>query len=285
MGAIPAARKTLQAVVRNPILFAAAIAIAIGSGAVSASSQIPLIGVFISFVLGIGFFFLEPFLAGGLLGMGREALSGEPTVDTFTENGKRVYLRLLAARFIEWIIGLIFFGGFLLVGIILFIIFVGAGSVISGTPDAAVGALGILGILLFIGGFVVVTLIYYVIGFFIQFHPAAIVVEDASLIESLKRSVNVVKSDPLGALGYSILVTLISGTIGAIPALYVSLAGGAVEVIAQEDPQALLGLGVMNATIFFGLFVVIQTLLLPFLLTYHVAFYLDATEDNPDNMN
>jgi hypothetical protein len=48
-------------------------------------------------------------------------------------------------------------------------------------------------------------------------------------------------------------------------------------VIAQENPEALLGLGLLNAGIYFGLFVVIQTLLLPFLRTYHVAFYVDET--------
>jgi hypothetical protein len=276
MGALPAAQKTLHAIVRNPILLVVALALAIGSGAVAASSQIPLVGFLVSIVFGIIFFFVEPFLAGGLLGMGREALAGETELETFPDEGKRVYLRLLAARLAEWIISLVLFGALFVVAVLLLIVLVGIGSLSDGS-ETIIGALGLVGLLLIAGLFGLTFLIYYAVGFLIQFHPAAIVVDDVDLVEGLQRSVDLVKENPIGALGYTVLVVVVSGTIGAIPVVYITITGSVVEVIAQENPEALLGLGLLNAGIYFGLFVVIQTLLLPFLRTYHVAFYLDET--------
>ncbi|MFW5935349.1 MAG: hypothetical protein ACOCQL_05820, partial [Halolamina sp.] len=160
---------------------------------------------------------------------------------------------------------------------VLVIVFVGIGA-LSGGSDAVVGALGVVGILLFLGGFVLALVIYYALGFLIQFHPAAIVVEDRSLVESVRRSVDLVRTDPLGALGYSVLVAVVSGTVGAVPAAYITVTGGFVEIIGQENPEALLGAGLLNAGVYFLLFVVIRTFLLPFLRTYHVAYYVTATE-------
>lgn len=277
MAALPAAERTLRTVVQNPLLLVAALPIAIGSGLVSAGSQIPVAGAVLGVLFGLGFFVVEPFLAGGLLGVSRDALAGDAALEAFIRHGKRVYLRLLAARLAQVLLTLIFFGAFFVAVAILVIALVGIGSLTSGSPEAAIGALGILGIVFLVGGFIVITVTYYLIGFAIQFHPAAIVVEDADLVESVKRSVGVVRANPLSALGYSVLVAVVSGAIGAIPAGYIAITGGLVEMLGQENPEAFLGIGLLNAVIYFVLVTVIQTLLLPFVRTYHVAFYLEAT--------
>lgn len=277
MGALPAARTALQAVVRNPILLVAALLLAVGSGAVAATSQIPIVGVFLSLLLGIVFFFVEPFLSGGLLGMSHEALEDDTSFETFTRTGKRVYLRLLAARLAEWALSLVYFGVTALLVIVLLVVFLGVGSSISDNPEGAIGA-GLLGVALIGGVFLALLIVYYLLGFLVQFHPAAIVVEDATLIDSLQRSFDLVTANPGSAIGYSLLVAIVSGTIGAIPFGYVTVTGGVIDIIAQENPEALLGLGVVNAVIYFGIFVVVQTLLIPLLRTYHVAFYVETAE-------
>ena len=276
MGPLAAASRTLSAVKRNPVLFVVALAIALGSGAVTAAWQIPYAGVFVGLLFGIAFFFVEPFLSGGLLGMGREALRGETEMETFVETGKRVYLRLLAARLFVWVASIVYFGLFFVVAILALVAFLVVGAGVGADADAALAAIGLLAVLLFLGGLALVTVIYYLIGFVVQFHPAAIVVEDVGLVESIKRSVSLVRSNLLGAVGYTVLVLLVSYTIGAIPGVYITVTGGFVDVLAQEDPELFVGLGLLNAVIYFGLFVLIQTLLLPFLRVFHVAFYVDA---------
>lgn len=275
MGAISALSRTGDALQRNPILFAAGAIVALEGAVVSTGYQLPVGGVLVGGFLSLVFLFVEPFLAGGLLGMGSGALGGSTDFDRFVDAGKEYYTRLLGARLLTigvtiayWLVGAVV--------MVVLVVFVagfqgGSGGPAAGAPSPTPGV-DPLALVLLLGGALFFVLLYYAAGFLVQFHPAAIVLEDEGLIDSFKRSYRVVRSEPLSALGYSVIVRFLGTVIGGIPAFYFAFSRefGAMMV---ESPEAAVGMSVANLAVFFVLTLVLQALLLPLLRVYHLSVY------------
>lgn len=274
MVAINSLSRTGNALKRNPILFAAGFLVALEAGIVAAAFQVPFAGFFLGLLVGAVFLFVEPFIAGGLLGMGREAFDGETDFDRFLEAGKAFYLRLLGARILS-ILALVVYAVAVTIALIVLVLVVGIGgeAVTAEAGAEAMDALGLIGMLGFLAFFLCAILLYYVVGLFVQFHPAAIVMEEQGLIDSIGRSVEIVRENLLTALGYSAIVWLLAILIGGIPTAYISVTGTLSELALMTDAETGLGITAVNLLVFFGMFVAIHTFLQPFLRLYHLAVF------------
>jgi hypothetical protein len=96
MGAIDAFDVMTDAVSRNPILLGAAAVIGVASTVLNTAGQIPLVGL----LVGLLYFLVEPYLAGGFLGMANQAVSGDTSFDDFTTSASDHYSDLLVARLV-----------------------------------------------------------------------------------------------------------------------------------------------------------------------------------------
>jgi len=67
--------------------------------------------------------------------------------------------------------------------------------------------------------------------FFLQFFPAAVVVDDLGLVDSFKRSGGIVKNNFLSVLGFDVLAFLIS-LVAQIPTVYMA-------ALSADDPTSL----------------------------------------------
>ncbi len=198
MSAVKPLRMAIDALSRNPVLFL--------GGLVYAALLVPqralqLAGVPLApTALQMVTFLVTPFVVAGVVGMARDALDGDTTLEALTTTGRARYLDLLLASFLEFGIQLSFGVVFVVLGLLLA---VAAGA---GGPVALVGGAVIL----------VVACLYLAVLFAIQFYPVIVVVEDAGAVESVTESVSFVRGNILDTLGYT-LVTLGLGLIASLP--------------------------------------------------------------------
>ncbi len=277
MGAISAFERSLGALRRNPVLLVAGFVVAIGAAIVTTAWQIPFIGWLAGFLVASVVFFVEPFLAGGFLGMADEAVEGETKLNRFVSAGTEFYVSLLGARLLTLGITVAYWVAvFVVMVVALLVLGIGADLVESGAEadaEAAAAGMGLLTLVGFFGLLFVAALLYYGVGLFVQFHPAAIVVDGYSLIDAIRESVRTVRSEPLTALGYSAVVWTVGIVIGGIPTLYITATGTFTQVMVLAEPEIGLAAVLLNLAIFFGLFVVIHTFVQAFVRTYHITTY------------
>lgn len=266
MGAIRAFSVTADALGRNPVLLAGAAIVGVGSTVMNAAGLIPLVGL----LVGLLYFFVEPLLAGGYLGMANQAVSGDAGLDDFWSSAKENYTDLLLARLIVAVPAAVFALLFGFVGVLL----IGVSVMNAAEPGATGGSLeavGVLTIVVFAVGF----LLFAIPVFLLQFYPAAIVIGDAGPVESFKYSVLLVKRNVLAALGYT-AVAFALGLLLVAPQL---LAGGG-QVVGQAVGERFLGdaagglvSGLIARFVVFSVaFFVVKTLVVATLRTYYVSF-------------
>jgi hypothetical protein len=276
MGAtIDALGVTGDALRRNPVLVAGAAVLAVGTTVSQVSSNlVPLLGG----LVGLLYFFVEPLFTGGYLGMANQAVDGRTNFDAFVQNAKDNYLRLLGAR-------LLLLAVFLAFGIVLVIVSAVVGAGIIGSlgeagggadPGQVAGLAGAAG-LAFLGIFLVAGLLFLVAAFLLQFYEAAIVLADAGVVESFKYSYRIVADNVVSALGYSLLVVVVSLALQGVT--LVAGGGGFVLAAAQggagSDPgTASLGAGI---AIFTAVTAVVTLVSVTLLRTYYVAFVRSVT--------
>jgi hypothetical protein len=265
MGAISAGRQTVAAVIRNPILIVAA--------AVFGLIQLPQLLaqtadsaaiVIASGLLSLLFLVLYPFLFGGIIGMGNEAVEGKTSLGTFVSAGKANYVSLLGAFFIMLGLGVVYVIGLFIVGA------VGGIAAVSTGGDALGGVafLGVLGVVL------VAVLLYFVLFFFIQFFGQAIVLDGVGAVDGFRRSIGAVRGHKLSTLGYTLVLALIGGVFGVFGAVF-GLLG--TPQTAGGIPTPSLGIVAVAAV----LFVVLTGIVGAFSMTYGVAFYRDIRPTEP----
>jgi hypothetical protein len=225
MGAIDAFRVTGDVLSRNPVLLGGAAVIGVGAMTLQAFNSLPV--PFLGLLVGLLYFFVEPLLAGGYLNMANEGVDGDAGFDDFTDGARENYVDLLAARLITFAPFLVYS----LVAAVVFFVVAGVAMVgAAGGPGADPGAgsdamLGALGIVSVVFGVVLFGL-PLIPGFVIQFYPAAIVVGDASALESFKYSYRLVREYPVSALGYTAVAALL-GLVGFAVTTGVALLTGA----------------------------------------------------------
>lgn len=274
MGALDAVGVMTDAISRNPILFGGAAVIGTASMLMNVASQIPLIGL----LIGLFYFFVEPYLAGGYLGMANEAVSGETSFDAFTESGKENFADLLVARLIVAVP---------LVTYVLLVSVVGAfvigASVMSmtdgpaGEPSPeAIGAVGIIGLAIVLVSFVLFVVPYI----FLQFYPAAIVIGNAGPMESFTYSFKLVKANFPSVLGYTAIAFAV-GLVLLIPTVLSGqsqILGRALGETATGSATGGVVSGFITRIVVFGVtFVVAKTIVVAVVRTYYVSFVRSVT--------
>lgn len=268
MGAISALSDTASALGRNPVLFASAAVLGVAGAAVQATGlaggPVPYSGLWLL----AGFAVVEPLLAGGLLGMADEAVSGRTSPDAFWTHAVENYVDLLVAR----------------------LVVATAVAAVAGVAVAAALALGVslvpdpgggqsmhdplAGLVPLLTGTVVVVAVLgppvvlaHVLG---QFYPAGVVVADAGALGSFRYSARLVVEHPLAALGYT-LVAFVAGValLGATQVVAGPLVAGAavrpmVAPTAVGSPAAVVAFAVVVGGA--------RAVRIGLLRTYYVAF-------------
>lgn len=221
--------------------------------------QIPLLGQLLSVFLG-------PVFLAGMLGTIYAGRDGSASTSDFVESLRSHYLRLLGGSLVV--------GGVMLVvgvgGLLATVFAMSFGSTTGrGTgPAAMVGAALIP--LLAIG--VVLGLFYTVV----QFFDVAIVVEDAGVVESFRRSVELLAAAPLSVLGYTVLRAVVGALFVFAPLVVVASAVGGVVSAASAGSglDGLLGAaGLAVVALLLVWFLVLLPLGQIVGLTYHVAYF------------
>lgn len=275
MGALSSARHAGATLVRNPVLFLAAAAFAV--------IQIPQILLqaggftFVASFYNIVTVLVTPFLVGGVYGMAREGLDGTTSFDTFLREGRENYVSLLvAAIFFALVVFVVAFVGIFAV-VFVTILSVGVSGLENGVSAGALVLPGLVAL-----AFLVVYLLTVV---FLQFYEAAIVVDDADVLDSFKRSYAFVREQFLSTLGFTVvrwLPTLASTAVTGY--LFLSAAGFDPENL-EESAQALQNpYGALSTTevgLVVALTLVSAGLVGAFVRTYLVAFYVDNRTEPP----
>ena len=209
MPAIESLRTALRSLARNPVLFLPGLLYGL---ILLPQTATQLLGIpLVPFLLQVVTFFVTPFVVAGILGMAAESLGGETDLSTFASVGKARYVPLLLGNFIQLGIAIAFGVLFVVVALVtIFVVGVG-GGLAGGFTGASAGSLAIAAALV-----VVVVLLWIVVAFFIQFFGVAIVVDGADAIDGFRRSVSLVRSNLVSALGYSVINFLV-GVLTSLP--------------------------------------------------------------------
>lgn len=257
MAALKALPPAVRAVIRNPILV-----VLVGLFGLVQLPQLalqptqPILAAMVSLAMTGLVILVMPFVQGGLLGMADEALAGTTTLGTLVSVGKANYVTLFLAYLALFAVNVVL--GF----VAMFGVLVGGLGLFAGDGQPGFAALAIVAVF-----GVVFALAYLVVAFFVQFYAHAIVLSDSGLVAGFTRSMGLVRSHLLSALGYSIIVLTGSLVFGGIAGIGSTLL----------SPQAT-GLPVpqLSTTVFLGAaigYVVAIAIFGAFYATYSVAFY------------
>ncbi|WP_396613064.1 hypothetical protein ACH9L7_07315 [Haloferax sp. S1W] len=274
MAAISSLKTALHGLKRNPVLFLGGLAVGLVTLPQLATqlAQVPILPQGMQLVT----FFVMPFVAAGLYGMADEALAdgtGRTEFSTLTGVGREKYVPLLLAKIVEL--------GIVIPFIIIFIFIAAAGVFTLGFGAVATGsdlALG-GGVLAIFLGVAVVTLLFILVMFFIQFFPVAIVVNDAGAIASFKQSYRLVRSNIVPTLGYSV-IRLVTSLLVSLPVSGYILFRSFQNIQRLQETggtpgamQAGASFSIPEIATISVISVATQMLLTTFLFTYAVAFF------------
>lgn len=276
MGTVSALSTSIDALRRNPVLFAGAFLVSLTSGVFIGTQALqpgPLgqPGRFtrLSGLLTALVYLALPFFFGGLCAMANEGIRGRTTLRTLLSAGKRYYIELLVATilFLALTYLVAFVIGAIGIGIVLGAVFVVDPTIFSPTTAIALAV-------------VVTSLLAALPVFFLQFYAPAVVVSDADVIESLKRSYRAVRSNLLATLGFD-AVYLVVLTAGSLPTIVLYAKWLAETDFATAEPATanfspFVGLDGELLVAYFVSTVVLGTLVGAFFWTYQVAFYREV---------
>lgn len=265
MGAISALSEAVDALRRNPVLFAATFAFSlvsfgfVGATTVTSPENASLLSVALS-----GFSYLvTPFFVGGILAMAHEGLDGRARLGTLLAGGKDNYLRLLAATVL---LGLLFAAlafAAVVVALIVGVFVLGAGS-----AGVAAGSASVLALL-----WVAAVPAVFLPLFFLQLYAAAVVVSDVGPLDALRRSARLVRRNLLSALGYTAVATLIGGGIGVLSIAFLAVARPELYAMPVGSVPEF-GTGVLLTV--GGVAVGLSAIVSAFASAFQVAFYEDC---------
>jgi len=197
MAAINSLTKVPGLLSSNHVLFVPLVALYLLSSIQAVSQSVfPIAGALLGIVVSGVLFFATPLFHGGTIGMTNEAATaGRTSLGSFILYGKQYYLSVLGAYLL-----------FLAVVIALFV----AGGIAAAIVAVAYLAVESLA-LLAIGGLVglVFVALYFGLSMALQFYAHAIVIEEYNAVDSLTRSVAVVRQNLRSVVGY--FVILIAG--------------------------------------------------------------------------
>jgi hypothetical protein len=258
MAAIRSLQPAIGSLVRNPIIvIVAAMYSLLQLPQLLVPTTQPLLSIVVSLVMtGMLILFL-PFYQGGIIGMADDARTGTTTLGMLIETGKSNYVSLLLAYFVILAIAIV-------LGIVVAIAAIGGGiGVIAGNGQPSPAVLAVLAI---VG--LLIAVAYFAVVIAIQFYAHEIVLNNAGVAEGFTRSVGLVRENVLSVLGYSLLMFVGGGIIGALGA-------GASFLVSPQPPLESM-LPELSLPVIVGAAIVsvlASALLGAFYATYSVTFY------------
>jgi hypothetical protein len=272
MRPLNALQQALGTAVREPVVLAVSMVIALLQIPVLLAQLLPpLLAAVASLGLNLLVILLVPFTQGGLLGLADSALDGRADARTFLAEGREHYVSMLGAYLV--LLGVSIVAS--IATIVLILVFgAGFGAAAAGLGGSGAGgssAVGAIGVV-FLGVIALAGLLVLLAFLFIQFYGQAIVIEDYGAVGGFKRSAGLVRQHFVSTLGFSVLVFLFSGTLGA--------ATGVGSVALSGDGLSALGLDVSTLPVIAGIVVAIvllNTLASTVYSLYSVAFYREIS--------
>lgn len=225
----------------------------------------------VSSVVGLAFVFVYPFLFAGLVGMVDAALDGGTSLEQFVASGRSNYLSLLGALLLIGIVTGVVFVVAAVLALLLSILLVGGLSA-SGSAGSALAGFGLLAVVFGLA-LVLVTLLG---ALFLQFVAETIVLDGAGAVESISKSAGLVRRHFASVLGFSVVFGVLSLVLqGPSQVLYYL----AVDFPVGPDQQGPVvgNPSLLGASVVLG--VVLGTLAIALLTTFHVAYYRSIRDD------
>ena len=274
MGALSSAKHAGSTLARNPILFLAATVFAVVQlpQILLQWTGLPIVASLFNLVTVV----VVPFLIGGIYGMAAEGLDGRTSFETFFSAGRENYVSLLvAAIFFALVVFVVVFVA-VLVLTVLTVISVGVSGLEGGVEPGALLVPAVVGLLFL--------LLYLATVVFLQFYEAAIVVDDADVLDSLKESYRFVRGNLLSTIGFTV-VRWIPGVLTSLLTAYFVVASIGVDLqnVESLEPETFQNIYAKLSATEIGI-VVATTLLTAgivgaFTRTYLIAFYVDNREE------
>lgn len=268
MGVFSSLSDGIGALQRNPLIVALVFAYSLLGAGMSAAQVVDQLLLFLAVLV---FYLFVPFFIGGIIGMVHGGLRGGTSVRRFVADGKSNYLPLLGGGLLLGVIMFVLYVIVAIVGFIAAIFVLGAGSM-AGVTSASL-------VILAIGGLVGL-LIVMLPWFFLQFFPAALVVDDVGLVDSFKRSGGLARDNFTSVLGFDGLAFLIN-LVAQVPTVYLfytmyNTPGGFQQTQTIFDMFSPTELG-----IYLTMSVVLGTIVVSVLLAYYVAYYDQLPREVP----
>lgn len=261
MGALNALQRSPGALIRNPVLVIPVLVIGLLQlPQLLLQTTDPLLASLVSLGISLVFILVMPFFQGGIIGMADEALRGRTRLGSFLAAGRANYLQILVAYLLVLVINF-------LIGGVLFVVGV-TGALLFYTSTEVPGA-GFL-----VGGlfFVLLLVVFLLLTFFLQFYGQAIVLDNRSAVDGIKRSYRVVRRNLPSTIGYTIIATVFGGGLGLVLA---GLSMVASPRSAQVFDVPEISFPVLAAAIL--VVIVIASVVGSFLAIFSVAFYRDIS--------
>lgn len=259
--------------VRTPLLVAVFFALGLlGAASALVQQYEPLLALP---YLGLTYLLL-PFVIGGAIALVDAALDGRPSLDAFVGGGRDGYVSIFAGALVLGVLtGIVYFVVAVLMVVAIAVL---AGAVLaSGGSDLGTATIAVV-VAVTALGFLVMLLPW----FFLQFFPAAVVLEDRGMDDAFTRSVELVKNNALSVVGFVLLAGLF-GLLAQIPTAYM-------VYVAAQSPEGLQTSRTMfelmsrtQLAIYLGATVLVGTVLGPISISYYVAYFRKLVESDPDS--
>lgn len=266
MAVIQSLTQAVSTIRANPVILFVGFAYALLTHATSA---LQLVDPNLSTLASFGFLFVYPFVFAGLVGMIDTAFDGPTSLDRFFEDGRSYYASVLGASLLIFV-GMI--GTMFVFSIVLMITMFAAGGAAAagGSAGLAAGA-GLVGVAVALIGIV----LFLLAAMFLQFVVEAIVLDGADAVGSFSESVGLVRRNFVSVLGFSVLAFVLYLVLLA-PAQAVMFASMDMSAAFEPSQQAQQASMIADPTLYLaglGLGVVLMTISISLLATYHVGFY------------
>jgi hypothetical protein len=213
--------------------------------------------------VGVACLLALPFVAGGFIGLARSAIAD-------TEVSAADFLDAAHANYTRLLVGIVLFVGIvagIAVGLGLVTMAVGVGGMQLLKANQVAGVATAVGLL----GLWVVALFGAVLC--LQFFTAAIVLEDSGVLESFRRSVSLVRSNPTSVVGFTVLWSGASNLV--VPD----------DVVGTSSIHDIVGVPPIDAavpgTVTVPVAIALTTVATTYLYTVYVAYYIRLAADAP----
>lgn len=261
MDALKALQQSPPALARNPVIVIPALIIGLSQlPQLLLQATSPLLASLVSLGISLLFIFIMPFFQAGIIGMADESLEGRTRLSTFIADGKAHYVNALIAYILLLVIG---FGLFIVLFILFFITAFVLSILIPPYMESSGLTVGVMGLVLLISYLPILLLV-----FFVQFYGQAIVLDNESSIDGIRKSVTLVRRNLLSTFGYTVIGTVFGGGLGLVL--------GGFSMVASPQPGPFVDLPELafpTLTAAILVLIVLASAIGSFLAIFSVAFY------------